>query len=67
MVVVRPEGGIALGALAIARLVARLQAVEAEDVETLGQDGVLLVCLAGWTGQLLLNPLRHRRKQSITP
>ena len=54
VVVVSSEGGVTLGTLAVPRLVARLQAVEAEDVETLRQDGILLVCLACRTGQLVL-------------
>lgn len=39
--VVCSEGGVALGALPLARVVARLDALEAEDVVTLGQHGVL--------------------------
>ena len=35
VVVVGPEGGVALGTLALSRLVARAQAVPAEHVETL--------------------------------
>ncbi len=54
VIVVGSKGGVTLGTLAVSRLVARLQAVEAEDVETFGQDGVLLVRLAGRAGQLLL-------------
>lgn len=41
MEVVGAEGGVALGALPLARVVARLYTLEAEDVETLGQDSVL--------------------------
>ena len=40
MIVIGSESGVAFGALPLARLVARPQAVEAEDVETFGQDGV---------------------------
>ena len=54
MVVVRPEGGIALGALAVPCLVTRLQTVETEDMETLGQNSILLVRFASRTGQLFL-------------
>lgn len=39
--VVCSEGGVALGALPLARVVARLDALEAEDVVALGQHGVL--------------------------
>lgn len=39
--VICSEGGVALGALPLARVVARLDALEAEDVVALGQHGVL--------------------------
>lgn len=45
MVVVGAEGGVALGALALARLVARAQAVPAEHVEALRQHRVLALHL----------------------
>lgn len=45
VVVVGPEGRVALGALALARLVARAQAVPAEHVEALRQHGVLALHL----------------------
>ncbi len=54
VIVVGSKGGVTLGTLAVSRLVARLQAVEAEDVETLGEDGVLLVRLACRAGKLFL-------------
>lgn len=38
--VVCSEGGVALGALPLARVVASLDALEAEDVVALGQHGV---------------------------
>lgn len=63
VVVVGPEGGVALGALAVACFVARLQAVEAENVETLRQDGVFLVCLARRTGQLILKQRQQQHYQ----
>ena len=46
VVVVGAERVVALGALALSRLVTRLETLEAEDVEALGQDGVLLLDLA---------------------
>ena len=54
MLVVCAEGGVTLGAFALARGVTRLETVKAEDVKTLGQDGVLLLDLARRTRQLLL-------------
>lgn len=54
VVVVGAERVVALGALALSRLVARLETLEAEDVEALCQDGVLLLNLARRTRQLLL-------------
>jgi len=54
VVVVGTEGGVALGALALPRLVTRAQAAEAEHVETLGEHGVLALHFAGRTGELLL-------------
>lgn len=54
MVVIGPKGGVALGALALPSLVARLQAVPAEDVEALGKHGVLTLHLAGGARQGLL-------------
>ena len=45
VVVVGSEGSIALGALALPRLVASAQAIEAEHVETFRQHGVLLLHL----------------------
>lgn len=41
MEVICPEGGVALGALPLPSVVARLDALEAEDVEAFCQDGVL--------------------------
>ena len=52
--VIGTEGLVALGALPLARLVPRLQAVVAEDVEALVQHGVLPLRLAAGTGQLFL-------------
>ena len=46
VVVVGAERVVALGTLALSRLVPRLETLEAEDVEALGQDGVLLLDLA---------------------
>ena len=54
MVVVGPEGGVALGTLALSRLVPGAQTAEAEHVEALGEHGVLALHLAGGAGQLLL-------------
>lgn len=47
--VVGSEGGVAFGALPLARVVARLDALEAEDVEALGQYSVLHPGVAAWT------------------
>lgn len=49
VVVVGPEGRVALGALALARLVARAQAVPAEHVEALRQYGVFALHLRNGT------------------
>lgn len=54
VVVISPEGGVALGTLALPGLVARLQAVPAEHVEALGQHGVLALHLARRTREGLL-------------
>lgn len=45
VVVVGPEGGVALGTLPLARLVARAQTVPAEHVETLRQHRVFALYL----------------------
>ena len=49
--VVGPEGGVALGALPLPGVVAALDALEAEDVEALGQHRVLLAGVAAGAGQ----------------
>ena len=54
MIVVGSEGLVALGALALSSSVTSFETVEAEDVEALCQDGVLLLDLASRTGELLL-------------
>lgn len=41
MEVIGSEGGVALGALPLTRVIACLNALEAEDVEALGQDRIL--------------------------
>ena len=46
MVVVCTERSVALGTLALSRLIARLETLETEDVETLGEYRVLLLNLA---------------------
>ena len=52
--VVGAEGRVALGALPLPGVVARLDALEAEDVEALGQDGVLHPRVATRAGQTSL-------------
>ena len=54
MEVVGAEAGVALGTLALPRLVARAQTLQTEDVEALDQHRVLAVDLARGTRQLLL-------------
>lgn len=51
MEVVGPEGCVALGALALPGVVARLHALKAEDVEALGEHRVLLAHVAAWARQ----------------
>ncbi len=65
MIVVGSERGVAFGTLSVPRLVARLQAVEAEHVEALGEDRVLLVGFASGAGQLLLVVLDFREEHLI--
>lgn len=50
--VIRSKGCIALGALSLAGVVARLDTVKAEDMEAFGEDSVLLACVAAGAGQL---------------
>ena len=59
MEVVCAERRITLWTLALARLVARAQALETEDMETLREDGVLLLHLARGTCQLFLREKIH--------
>lgn len=47
--VVGSEGGVALGALPLTCVVARLDTLEAEDVEALSQHGILHPRVAAWT------------------
>ena len=54
MIVVGSKGLVALGALALSSSVTSFETVEAENVEALCQDGVLLLDLASRTGELLL-------------
>lgn len=49
MEVVGSESSVALGALPLACVVARLNALEAEDVEALCQDCILHTGVAAWT------------------
>ena len=50
MVVVGTKAVIALGTLALTRLVSRLDALETEDVEALCQHDILAALLTAWTG-----------------
>jgi len=54
MIIISAKRCVTLRTLALARLVASFEALEAEDVEALGQDGIFLLDLARWTRQLLL-------------
>lgn len=49
--VVGPKAGVALGALPLPGVVARLQALVTEHVETLGEHRLLVACVAAWTPQ----------------
>lgn len=49
--VVGPEASVALGALPLPGVVARLQALVAEHVETLGEHRLLVACVAARTAQ----------------
>lgn len=60
--VVGSEGGIALGAFPLARVVSRLNALEAEDVEALGQDGILHSGVATGARQACLGERSGERK-----
>lgn len=46
--VIGSEGGVALGAFPLPCVVARLHTLEAEDVEALGQYGILHSRVAAW-------------------
>lgn len=49
--VVGAECAVALGALPLPRIVAHLQTLVAEDVETLGEDGLLVPRVAAGAAQ----------------
>lgn len=51
MEVVGTKGGVALGALPLAGLIAAPHALEAENVETLGKDCILLAGVTAGAGQ----------------
>lgn len=52
MEVVGTEGAVALGTLALARVIARLQTFVAEHVEALGEHRLLVPGVAAWAAQL---------------
>lgn len=52
MEVVCSEGTVTLGALPLSGVVAHLQALVAEDMETFGEDGLLVPCVAAGATQL---------------
>lgn len=57
MVVVGPEGSVALGALPLARLVARAEAVPAEHVEAFRQHRIFTFHLQ--RKKIYYNPIKH--------
>lgn len=59
--VVGAKGCIALGALPLAGVIASFDALKAEDVEALGEDSILLACVAAGAGQLGLGGADQRR------
>lgn len=59
--VIGPEGGVALGALPLARVVSRFHALEAEDVEALGQHGVLHSRVTARAGQTRLGTRKGQK------
>lgn len=61
MEVIGTKGSIALGAFPLTGVVARLDAVEAEDVEAFGEHGVLLARVAAGTGELSLRMCTDQR------
>ena len=67
MKVVRSESRRALGTLSLTRLVARFDAVNAENVKTLGQDAVLLVCIATRASQLGLERKKNSKRGQESP
>ena len=66
VIVVAAKVLVAFGTFALSRFVSRLETLVAKDVETLGQDAVLLLNVANWTFELLLVPLdflvQHHRQ-----
>ena len=52
--VVGPEAGVTLGTLPLPGVVACLQTLVAEDVETLGEHRLLVTCVAAWAAQFRL-------------
>lgn len=52
MKVIGAEGTVALGALPLSGVVTHLQTFVAEHVETLGEDGLLVSCVAARAAQL---------------
>lgn len=62
--VVGPERGVALGALPLTCVVARLDALEAEHVEALGQHGVLHPRVAARTREAGLREGRNHWNKS---
>ena len=59
MKVVGSEGTVALGALPLSRIVTHLQTFVAENVETLGEHGLLVSCVAAGAAQLGLETDKH--------
>ena len=48
MEVAGTKGGITLGTLSLAGVVTQLHTLETENVETFGEDGVLLADITNW-------------------
>lgn len=57
--VIGSEGTVALGALPLPGVVAHLQTFVAEDVETLGENRLLVSRVAAWAAQLRLQTNKH--------
>ena len=63
MKVISTKSSTTLGALAEARVIAAPNTLRAKDMETFGEDGILLPCTATWTVELGLERRGEEQKE----